>query len=178
VLSRGGQDGTVCKYGIYTRLDVYHDLIVATVKTAAPLGGYAVPSWTLPAPPEPADAGVPKTDGGTSPTPGELGATCAKDTDCSSKNCVSSGGDNFVCADVCDPTAAASGCTDGYHCVAANDTGYCFAGPPADAANKTTTTTTNGCSISHDPTKPVPWRTLGVVAVLGLALAGRRRRTR
>jgi MYXO-CTERM domain-containing protein len=181
VLSRGGQDGTVCKYGIYTRLDVYHDLIVATVKTAAPLGGYAVPSWTQPAPPEPPDGGAPKTDGGPSaPQPGELGAKCAKDSECTSKTCVSSGGDTFVCADVCDPKASTSTCADGYHCVAAGDTGYCFAGPPGDGANKTTTTTTNGCSVGpapRDPTKPVPWRALGVVAVIGLAFAGRRRRT-
>jgi MYXO-CTERM domain-containing protein len=179
VLSRGGQDGTVCKFGIYTRLDVYHDLIVNTVKAAAPLGGYAVPSWTQPAPPEPTDAGTPKADSGPStPAAGELGADCTKDSECSSKNCVSSGGDNFVCADTCDPSAAPSSCPDGYKCTAANDTGYCFADTPGAGANKTTTTTTNGCSVSHDPTKPVPWRTLGVVAVIGLAFASRRRRSR
>ena len=178
VLSRGGQAGTVCKYGIYTRLDSWKDLIINTVKTAAPLGGYALPAWTQPAPPEPADAGTGKDSGPTTRPAGAAGATCTVSSDCTSSNCVSEDGTAFVCADGCDPSASAA-CGDGFHCAATGDTGFCFQGPSIGPTNTTTTTTTNtGCSVTHDPTKPVPWRALGVTAVLGLVLASRRRRTR
>ncbi len=50
VLSRGGVQGALCSGSVYTRFDTWHDLIVGTAMTAASLGDYSVPTWTLPAP--------------------------------------------------------------------------------------------------------------------------------
>lgn len=50
VLSRGGAEGTSCSGSVYTRFDVYRDLLIQTVTKAASVGGYALPAWTQPAP--------------------------------------------------------------------------------------------------------------------------------
>ena len=67
VLSRGGdnagdagQPATLCKGGLYTRLDKFRDLVVQTVDAASDnwtLYPKPVPDWTVYVPP-PADAGV------------------------------------------------------------------------------------------------------------------------
>lgn len=46
VLSRAASSAVSCGLqGIYTRVDVWSDLLVATARRAAERGGYAVPSW-------------------------------------------------------------------------------------------------------------------------------------
>jgi len=44
---------------------------------------------------------------------------------------------------------------------------------------QSTTTTTSGCAMgpAPDPSKPVPWRTLGIVGLAALGLVARRRRS-
>ncbi len=178
VLSRGGQDGTTCKNGIYTRLDVWRSLILSTVNTASQLGGYPLPPWTQPAPPStPKDAGAGEASTST-PGNGAIGDTCSKDTDCKSKSCLSVDGTNFTCSEACDPAASPTTCPSGYKCVAADNGGDCFADDGSGNNNPASTTTTkSGCSVSaNGPTHPVPWK--GGVSVLGLALVGLRRRRR
>jgi hypothetical protein len=45
VLSRGGQMGSTCEGGVYSRFDAWSSLIISTAQQAAAAGGYAVPSW-------------------------------------------------------------------------------------------------------------------------------------
>ncbi len=90
VLSRGGVDTSVwpprCVGSIYTRTDMWRDLIIKAAKEAAELGGYAAPAWVAttlePAPipgtlpvstptptPPPAPATPPESDPATPPAP-------------------------------------------------------------------------------------------------------------
>ncbi len=181
VLSRGGDVNGKCVEPIYTRTDAWASWIQQVGIQAAAAGGYTAPSWTKPAPPPPpADAGAPDSgstgnDGGLAPPPpGALGAQCGDNTDCDSGLCASNdGGNSYICSQPCDPSA--SDCPDGFSCVPSGDTGYCFPTPPDTSG--TTPTQTAGCAVAAaDPTKPVPWRTLSLAAVVGLALLRRRRR--
>jgi len=161
VLSRGGEVGSTCQGGVYTRLDAWRDLIVSTVTTAAATGGYPIPSWTDP------PVITPVVDSGT-PTPtgtGSLGDSCGGNSDCSSKICESS-----VCTQACDDSNT---CPDGYSCSG----GFCAAATGGTGGAGTTTTTTTSCNVAHagGPNNPVPWRTLGFAAI-GAALVARRRR--
>lgn len=174
VLSRGGQsaDGTTCEGSIYTRLDAWRDLIVSAVTEASQnwsLYPKPVPDWTIYVPPPPVvDSGTPAKDAGEAGAPSaELGATCTADKDCKSSNCAAATGDNFVCTQACD---ASTPCPDGLTC----SSGLCFAG--VEPAHPTTTTTSSGCSIAFDPTKPIPWRSLAAAAALALVAVRRRRR--
>jgi len=179
VLSRGGQSGGTCVGGIYTRLDVWKDLIVQTVKQAATAGGYAVPSWTQPPPPKTTDAGTKKDATAPASGTGQIGDTCGKDGDCASNVCAAPTQDGaLVCSQSCDASQSGS-CPDGYSC---ND-GYCFVADSSGGGGNgaQSTTTTSGCSIvlANGPTHPVPWRGVGLaVATLGLVAVGRRRRRR
>jgi V8-like Glu-specific endopeptidase len=171
VLSRG-EEGT-CDGAAYERVDAHRDLIVNTVREAAPLGGYSVPSWTQVIPPKP-DGGTPTTDGGKpAPTPGELGAACANDTQCKSKSCKALDGEGFTCTQACDESKV---CPEGFSCEA----GFCFAAEPAPEPAPTGTTTqpaeakVGGCAVA-DPSKPIPWKAGGIFIGLGLVVAAVRR---
>lgn len=176
VLSRGPEGA--CDQAAYSRVDAHRDLIIATVKDAAAAGGYSAPAWVnSPAlPPAPTtDGGTSKSDAGPSPqpTPGALGATCANDSQCSSKTCAAIDTGSFVCSQQCTDT---SPCPGGFAC----NGGFCFAGG-AQPGTPTTTTTTSGCSVAGtgsapaDPSKPVPWKA-GLGAALAVAaLLGRSR---
>ncbi len=176
VLSRGGDQNGVCVSPIYTRTDAWKDLIVATAKTAAQLGGYPAPSWTQPLPPPPADGGVPiGTDGGSTAGNGALGDPCADPTDCQSGQCAApSDGAQSICTQSCDVNA--QDCPDGYACSDVGAGGQCFVKPP-------TTSTGNGnsggggCDVASDPNKPVPWKQ-GVLVMFAAALFVVRRRRR
>lgn len=48
VLSRGGDSGSTCLGGIYTRFDAWSALIIDAATQAAASGGYDVPSWAMP----------------------------------------------------------------------------------------------------------------------------------
>lgn len=74
VLSRGGDSGSTCLGGIYTRFDAWSALIIDAATQAATAGGYDVPGWAMPGGNSDAstgaggatmDAGVPPTDAGT-----------------------------------------------------------------------------------------------------------------
>ena len=132
VLSRGGvsSDGMSCIAGVYTRLDVFHDLIVSTALDAAKLGGYAPPAWT---------ASVSAPDGGT-PSGTALGGACDSSDTCASGDCRVQNGGSAVCSQACD--IAKNPCPSPFACVS----GYCFAATPSP-----TTTTSKGCAIAPVP---------------------------
>jgi hypothetical protein len=164
VLSRGGQNGTQCVGGVYTRLDVWRDLIVQTVTAAAATGGYSIPTWTQPAPVVP-DAG-PTVLPGT----GQLGDGCSGDPDCASLICRSS-----TCTQKCDDTNT---CPDGYDC---ESDGFCEATVATNSSTPATTTTTTSscsCKLAGGPNNPVPWKTSSSLIALGAVMLLRRRRAR
>lgn len=195
-LSRGPQDTSS---GLYTRVDVHLDWIVAKAKLAATHGGYTAPSWVNdPIPAKPA-----------APLP--LGSACTANAQCVALDPAAAPGvcrrySSSVaerrCSQVCDATFA---CPSSYDCV----TGFCWphsdnppptpdAGPPPvvdtgvpdtdpgpapsddagiDPGTQTITTTHSGCSMeapSDRPPKPIPW--IVGVAALAVGLAARRRR--
>jgi hypothetical protein len=176
VLSRGGvsADGLTCQQSIYTRLDMWRDLIVQTADSASAswtLYPKPVPDWTVYVPPPP-DAGAPEA-GPKKPT--ALGFACSTNSDCASKVCFDTGGGK-ECTQACDPTVSPTTCQDGYLCkdaVCVQDLG----GAPAPAATKGgTTTTTSGCSVGAAPGGGASERLLGLAAAAALVLAARRRR--
>jgi hypothetical protein len=190
VLSRGGQsqDGTMCQESIYTRLDSWHDLIVQTATTASnnwSLYPKPTPDWTVYVAPPTAPAGTGGTDGGKSGGSSgtkTFGDACTTDTQCVSKNCISGdGGKTYFCTQACTVSDATS-CPATYGCDPSSL--LCTPGAAAgdggpSAPNETTTVTKSGCSIAPvaaDPSKPVPWKALGVSSVLALILGARRRR--
>jgi MYXO-CTERM domain-containing protein len=64
VLSRGGDSGSTCLGGIYTRFDAWSSLIIDAATQAAASGGYDVPSWAMPGggPDASTDGGMPPVD--------------------------------------------------------------------------------------------------------------------
>lgn len=178
VLSRGGVDTQTqtCVGGIYTRTDAWKDFIINTAKSAAADGGYPPPSWTQPPPPPPPDGGMPPPPG-----QGQLGDACSNNTDCASKLCESQDGSSYTCTQTCD---ASNPCPTGYACAASGNANYCFPQAPSTdgggggGGSHEIVITKSGCSVSPtaaDPTKPVPWRLGALAAVVGLAIARRRR---
>lgn len=159
VLSRGPGGG--CEMGVYTRLDAQKDLIIDAAKQAAELGGYPVPAWVK-APLDPNDPPTSPEDKKS------LGETCEAPADCESDVCVEDG-DSAVCSKAC---ADSEECDEGFAC---SDDGYCLAIEQAPTTSgkkkKKEDTTTIGCSVSSDPTKPIPWRSGSSAAVLATAVA-------
>jgi MYXO-CTERM domain-containing protein len=200
-LSRGPQDTSS---GLYTRVDVHLDWIVAKAKLAATHGGYTAPSWVNdPIPAKP-------------PAPLALGETCTANGQCIAYDPALAPGvchrfSSTVaerrCSQMCDATAAGK-CPSTFDCVS----GYCWphsdnppptpdAGPPPvvdtgvpdtdpgpvddtgvdpDAGDPNAVPTiksSSGCSMeapSDRPPKPIPW--IVGVAALAVGLAARRRR--
>ncbi|HEY8074520.1 MAG TPA: hypothetical protein VIF62_10425, partial [Labilithrix sp.] len=177
ILSRGAADPTNCVGSLYTRVDAWRDLIVTTATTASQnwtLYPKPNPDWTVFVPPPAKGDGG--TDGGSKPTTKPsakgIGDACAMDADCASKLCKDPGDGNTVCTQDC--SMDATSCPDGYACT--SDTQLCFLAPATQPQSGTTTTTTGGCSVSRDPTKPIPWRGLGFGSALALAAVLRRRK--
>jgi MYXO-CTERM domain-containing protein len=184
ILSRGGNDASGnCVGAAYTRTDSWRALIVQAVTTAAGLGGYAVPSWTQPAPPTPPDGGPgPGSDGGPRPTndagsgsvdPKALGQTCASNDECASGSCAALGDAPQTCTQACDD--GANRCPGGFACTS----GYCFAGAAPvvnNAAPATTTTTSSGCSAASARAGTGLPDAKTALFGLGLAAAAARRR--
>ncbi len=178
ILSRGGVDSmNNCQGSLYTRLDAWRDLVVNTATSASnnwTLYGKPNPDWTIYVPPPvgsdggAGDSGKPTTK----PSGGGIGQTCSQDSDCASKLCKDPGNGTTVCSQDCKQNA----CPDGYTC--STDTQLCFVSQDTTPqGGGSTTTTTSGCSVTRDPTKPIPWR--GVLAGAALALgAVLRRRNR
>jgi hypothetical protein len=194
VLSRGGdnagdagQPATLCKGGLYTRLDKFRDLVVQTADAASKswtLYPKPVPDWTIFVPP-PVDAGVDAAP--PKKTPRAEGVACDVNDDCISKVCADTGGGK-ACTVACDETVMPTTCKTDFICKAA----VCVldqGGDPvvtAADAGPTQTTTTSGCAIAAAP--GARGRTGGSGGPLGLvgiatagalflaALAGRRRR--
>jgi V8-like Glu-specific endopeptidase len=144
VLSRGGvsPDGMTCVGSVYSRFDAWSQFLVDSANEAAQMGGYDPPSWA-----------ARKGDG----------TACATNEECSSQNCVSLDGTNFVCASTC---GTGSPCTASASCLG----GYCF----SESAQSSSGGKHSGCVVSG-PTHPVPWRTAVALAAIGLAVAARRR---
>ena len=180
VLSRGGESGSLCVGGIYTRTDSWASLIVSTANQAAQMGGYPPPPWTQ-APPPPPDGGVPN---------GMLGAPCGDQTDCAKGfKCESPpNGDPPICTQTCDTMAM--DCPTNYECLDTQNGPFCFPKPPAPPTPEGGTTQDDGgagnpaeppalvggCAMAPDPTKPVPWKG-GIAAGLAiLAMILRRKR--
>jgi hypothetical protein len=186
VLSRGGdnagdagQAATLCKGGLYTRLDKYRDLIVNAASSASnnwALYPKPVPDWTIYVPPPP-DAGAPDT-GPKTPRPQDDGVACNTNADCKSKVCADTGAGK-ACTQACDESVSPTTCPDGFVCKAAvcvQDVG----GTPVTAAPAAPqTTTTSGCSVtgpggSDGPGSPL--RMLAIAAAGALVLGARRSR--
>ena len=170
VLSRGGANGNQCVGSVYTRTDAWADLILQAVTYGQARGGYTMPEWA--ANPQ---RGTTTTDGGTTPpvvVTKALGEACANDAECTTKNCLAPAADApFVCTQSCDD---ANVCPDGFSCQG----GFCFAGTaaPVDPGAVTTTTTTNGCSLSPSaPLESASFAPFAIVAGLGFIAARRRR---
>jgi MYXO-CTERM domain-containing protein len=184
VLSRGGdnagdagQTATLCKGGLYTRLDKFRDLVVQTADAASQnwtLYPKPVPDWTVYVPP-PADAGA---DATTKP-PALLGDGFACDTndECKSKVCADTGAGK-ACTAACDESVVPTTCQDGYVCknaVCVQDLG---GDTPVTAAAPGQTTTTSGCAVTTSRTDgrtDAPLLALAAAA-LGAAVSRRRRR--
>ena len=182
VLSRGGdnagdagQAATLCKGGLYTRLDKFRDLVIQAADSASAnwtLYPKPVPDWTVYVPP-PADAGV---DAATKP-PTLLGDgfACETNGQCKSKVCADTGA-GLACTAACDESVVPTTCQDGYVCKAS----VCVQGlgetPATTAAAPGGTTTTSGCSIttSGTGTGTGTLALAALAATLG-ALARRRR---
>jgi trypsin len=171
VLSRGGTDvdsGT-CVQPIYSRFDAWAPLLVQGATQAAALGAYAVPSWAnltgggSDASTE--DSAVAQSSTGA---PGVVladGAVCGQDSECQSKNCVSTDDQHFVCASAC----AAGACSAGFGC----DKGFCF--PSEAAPSPGAKAHSGGCSMAAASPREtlVPWSKLGAL-IVGFLLLVRR----
>ncbi|MEA2750880.1 MAG: hypothetical protein QOI41_5023 [Myxococcales bacterium] len=193
VLSRGGdnagdagQPATLCKGGLYTRIDMFRDLVVQTADAASnnwTLYPKPVPDWTIYVPP-PVDAGV---DAAPPPkAPRANGVGCDVDEDCTSKLCANVG-PGKACTTTCDETVTPTTCQDGYICkgsLCVIDDGSTPGTPPTPGAGPTPqSTTTSGCSIAGTPGAPGPTGgsggplgMLGIATAGALVLAARRRR--
>lgn len=165
VLSRGGadyQDQSRCGEAIYTRVDSWRELIVDAAKQAAQAGGYTAPFWIEPGAVEPEPEPVELA---------ELGETCGSDPDCNSGVCVKfNDTEGFVCSSECDDDSA---CESGYSC----RDNYCGVTIEEETSSRRNTKSdSSGCSMSADPTKPIPWRQAAPLLALGVCLMAVRRR--
>jgi hypothetical protein len=189
VLSRGGdnagdagQAATLCKGGLYTRLDKFRDLVVQTADAASKswtLYPKPVPDWTVYVPPK-MDAGV---DAAPPPkAPRADGVACTTNDDCASKICAEIG-IGKACTTSCDESVTPTTCKDGYACVASVcvvDQDAAVPTTPTGPAAAPTTTTTSGCSITaalgSTDGSGGPLGMLGIATASALVLAARRRR--
>lgn len=155
VTSRGGQS---CSSPVYGYVEAWADWLKDTAKHAADVGAYPVPAWAT---------GWP-TDPELNYGPGDA---CNVAADCPTNRCITTGEDQY-CTRLCTDAAP---CPDGFLCQPdANGENVCTLVPPPP--EETPGTNDSGsCSVSADPTKPVPWRA-GALAVALSALALRRRR--
>ena len=181
VLSRGGdnagdagQAATLCKGGLYTRLDKFRDLIIQAADSASAnwtLYPKPVPDWTVYVPP-PADAG---TDAATKP-PALLGDGFACDTNaqCKSKVCADTGAGN-ACTAACDESVVPTTCQDGYVCKASVCVQDLGEPPAATAAAPGQTTTTSGCSVTTSGSGTGTGM-VGLALAVAAAVARRRRK--
>lgn len=183
ILSRGGVDKATntCVQSFFTRVDSWRDLIVQTATSAS--GNWSLypkptPDWTVYVPPTniggssstKKDAGAKDSGSGSSAGTKSFGDACTANPQCTSALCSTDG----VCTKSC-TTADANSCPSGYSC-----NGSICLTVDAPAATHTTTTT-SGCAMSpslpgKDPTKPVPWRSLGLGLAVVVALRARRAR--
>jgi hypothetical protein len=189
VLSRGGdnagdagQAATLCKGGLYTRVDKVRDLVVQTADAASKswtLYPKPVPDWTVYVPPK-MDAGV---DAAPPPKkPRADGVACTTNDDCASKVCAEIG-IGKACTTSCVDSVTPTTCKDGYACVASVcvvDQDAAVPTTPTGAAAAPTTTTTSGCSLAAAPGSTDgsggPLGMLGIATASALVLAARRRR--
>jgi V8-like Glu-specific endopeptidase len=182
VLSRGGdnegdagQPATLCKGGLYTRLDKFRDLVIQTADAASnnwTLYPKPVPDWTVYVPP-PADAGA---DAAVKP-PALLGEGFGCDTNaqCKSNLCADTGAGK-ACTAACDESVVPTTCQDGYVCKASVCVQDLGGAAPVAAAAPGGTTTTSGCALT--PTRSTgtsPAMLALAAAALATALARRRR---
>jgi len=182
VLSRGGdnagdagQPATLCKGGLYTRLDKFRDLVIQAADSASnnwKLYPKPVPDWTVYVPP-PADAGA---DAATKP-PALLGDGFACDTNaqCKSNVCADTGAGK-ACTAPCDESVVPTTCQDGYICkdaVCVQDLG---GATPTTAVDPGQTSTTSGCSLTASGTSGTGTGVLALAAAAALIAAARRRR--
>ena len=182
VLSRGGDNenvdagtpATLCKGGLYTRLDKFRDLVIQAADSASKnwtLYPKPVPDWTVFVPP-PADAGV---DAAVKP-PTLLGDGFACDTNgqCKSNVCADTGAGK-ACTAACDESVVPTTCQEGYVCkdaVCVQDLGE---PPQTAAAAPGETTTTSGCAVTASPSGTSrALFALAVAAILGAAARRRR----
>jgi MYXO-CTERM domain-containing protein len=185
VLSRGGdnagdagQAATLCKGGLYTRLDKFRDLVIQAADSASAnwtLYPKPVPDWTVYVAPPP-DAGV---DAAVKP-PALLGDGfgCDSNDQCKSKVCADTGAGK-ACTVACDESADPTTCQDGYICKASVCVQDLGGATPAAATPPPATTTTSGCSVTSSGRgaggNGAPM--LALVAAAALAAASRRRRS-
>ncbi len=196
VLSRGGdnagdagQPATLCKGGLYTRLDKFRDLVVQTADAASKswtLYPKPMPDWTVFVPP-PVDAGVDAAP--PKKTPRAAGVACETNADCQSMVCADVG-PGKACTEACVDSATPTTCPSGYVCKAA----VCVQDPGSDpvtapAATPPATeqsTTTSGCSVATrgggagggagSGSSNAPLGMLGIAAAGAVVLARRRHR--
>jgi hypothetical protein len=192
VLSRGGDNAnpdagtaaTLCKGGLYTRLDKFRDLVVGAANTASKnwtLYPKPVPDWTLYVPPPP-DAGAPEAGPPKKPTNLGDGVGCETNEQCKSGVCADTGAGK-ACTTACVATPESTGCFEGYVCkdaICVQDLG---GGPPIEtAATPGETVTSPGCSVVRSPSprsdSGKPLEMLGIAAAGALALLLRRRARR
>jgi MYXO-CTERM domain-containing protein len=184
VLSRGGdnagdagQPATLCKGGLYTRLDKFRDLVIQTADAASnnwTLYPKPVPDWTVYVPP-PADAGV---DAAVKP-PTLLGDGfgCDTNSQCKSNGCADTGAGK-ACTAACDESVVPTTCQDGYVCKASVCVQDLGGGAPATAAAAPGTTTTSGCAVTATGTGTGTGSGLLALAAASLAAVVARRRRR
>lgn len=187
VLSRGGdnagdagQAATLCKGGLYTRLDKFRDLVVQTADAASnnwALYPKPVPDWTVYVPP-PVDAGVDAAP--PQKTPRADGVACDVNADCQSNVCADTG-PGKACTVACDESVMPTTCQDGFICkasVCVQDLGGTVQTPAAAAPGQTTTT--SGCSLGATPgsagSSGGPLGLVGIASAAALVLDARRRR--
>ncbi len=154
-------------YNIFTRVDGYADLIRATLAEVGEV---------------PWEEGTPKPTPTTppGPTPGDVGATCAGPSDCTSKLCISYDGKN-LCSQKCTDKST---CPAGMDCAG----GFCVPGapapvdPPAEdagtdppAATPASEPTTKGGCTTAPGSSGAPSLAFGLVAGLAVLVTRRRR---
>ncbi|WP_240807214.1 S1 family peptidase [Polyangium spumosum] len=166
VTSRGGFN---CSSPIYGYVKAWDQWIKDTAIKAAEMGGYPVPGWANGAPTHP----------DYSYTPGDA---CNEPADCASGRCVNDGNEQY-CTRLCNEKAP---CPEGWYCDSDSaGQGVCFkqtSETPGggwgdeDEGDGPALSQDSSCSMSADPTKPVPWR--GGLFALALVVLGLRRRAR
>jgi MYXO-CTERM domain-containing protein len=156
VTSRGGLG---CSSPVYGYVEAWGDWIKETAQHAAEVGGYNPYTWVTGWPTDPAYSYPP-------------GAACSTPDECASGRCINDGVDQY-CTRLCTDAAP---CPSGYYCDADSaGQGVCFM--EHEPADDDSSNDSGSCSVSADPTKPIPWRAAGFFA-LGMVALGLRRRAR